>query len=388
MSESTTTDTSARLAASGFNDLSGALRQQLGRSFPSVTAIGFPIVAGLAITYLAFLGPLDYLLVHRWLRRPLVAWITFPAIVLTFSCVAAAVGTHFRGGASTQINRINLIDVDADGRARGATWAVLYSREARRFNPRLTLPSAVDSTQERTTLFSWWGLPGSGIGGMQSGGSDLGIFQTGYRFGAQRNLLEGMPVLSSATKALFGRWTGMINKKIAAELTDVDGLTTGSITNETGAPLRNARLLYGSWAYRLGNLGIGQRVDIGDELSPRRAKTIVTRDALGDSGATAGHIEGRVFAPNQAAPLDILNLMMFYETAGGYGFAHVPNRFQAYIDMSRQLELGRAVLVGESAADGLSIVDDESGKPLVDESENSPSTVFRYILPVQRATPK
>ena len=131
-------------------------------------------------------------------------------------------------------------------------------------------------------------------------------------------------------------------------MTDVDGLAAGSITNETGAPLRNARLLYGSWAYRLGNLRAGQRVDIGEELSPRRAKTIVTRDALGESGATAAQVEGRVFAADQASPLDILNLMMFYETAGGYGFAHLPNRYQAYCDMSRQLELGQAVLVAES----------------------------------------
>ena len=89
---------------------------------------------------------------------------------------------------------------------------------------------------------------------------------------------------------------------------------------------------------------------MSEELSPRSAKTIVTRDALGESGATAAQVEGRVFAAEQASAKDILNLMMFYDAAGGYGFAHLPNRYQAYCDLSRQLELGRAMLVAEAPA--------------------------------------
>ena len=124
----------------------------------------------------------------------------------------------------------------------------------------------------------------------------------------------------------------------------------GTIANQTGVPLRNARLFYGTWAYRLGNLNAGEQVEVGEQLSPRHVKTIVTRDALGESGTTAVQVEGRVFSAEQASANDILNLMMFYETAGGFGFAHVPNRYQAYCDLSRQLDLGRALLVADAAA--------------------------------------
>ena len=55
-----------------------------------------------------------------------------------------------------------------------------------------------------------------------------------------------------------------------------------------------------------------------------------------------------MFAAEQATPKEILNLMMFYDAAGGYGFAHLPNRYQAYCDLSRTLELGRAVLVADA----------------------------------------
>ena len=77
--------------------------------------------------------------------------------------------------------------------------------------------------------------------------------------------------------------------------------------------------------------------------------------------------------------------MMFYEIAGGYGFAHVPNRYQGSCDMSRQLELGRAVLLAESeAATGSSIVEVGTGQPLVEDPGHETSTVYRYILPVNR----
>ena len=76
--------------------------------------------------------------------------------------------------------------------------------------------------------------------------------------------------------------------------------------------------------------------------------------------------------------------MMFYATAGGYDFAHVPNRYQSYCDMSRQLELGRAVLVAESPAAGSSIVDQVTGQSLVDnDGTNAAHNVYRYVLPVK-----
>ena len=133
-------------------------------------------------------------------------------------------------------------------------------------------------------LLSWWGLPGTGIGGMQSGGIDLGIVHSGYRYGPERSSLLGVPVLTSATKSLIARWTATVSAMIDAELTDQDGLAVGSITNRTGFRLRNVRLLYGTWAYRLGDLNAGKRVEVGEQLSPRKVKTIVTHDALGETG--------------------------------------------------------------------------------------------------------
>jgi hypothetical protein len=47
------------LVARGYNDLSGALRQRLGRSFTGVAPMTFSVVTLLAIAYLLILGPVD-----------------------------------------------------------------------------------------------------------------------------------------------------------------------------------------------------------------------------------------------------------------------------------------------------------------------------------------
>jgi hypothetical protein len=231
-------------------------------------------------------------------------------------------------------------------------------------------------------LLSWWGLPGNGIGGMQSGGIDLGIVHSGYRYGPERNSLVGVPILASATKSLVSRWTSPVSTTIDAELADQDGLAVGSITNRTEFRLKNVRLLYGAWAYRLGDLGAGKRVDVGEQLSPRKVKTIVTHDALGETGTATGVAEGQVFTPEKSSAKEILSLMMFYEAAGGYGFAHLPNRYQAYCDLSRTLELGRAILVADAAKPVAELIDDATGAAVGDNQEES-EVIYRFVLPVK-----
>jgi len=385
----TSNDSSQRLMSSGFNDLSGALRQRLGRTFSLVVPIGFPIVTGLAIAYLLVLGPIDYFLVTRWLRRPLAAWLTFPFMVVAFSLLAVLLANRSKGSPNPRANQLQLVDFDMiGGQVRGTYWAALYSPSANQFDLTIKLAntSSAAKVDNDDTLFSWWGLPGFGIGGMQTGGADLGIIPHGYRFGPDRNSLEDLPVLSSATKSLVARWTGGGPANVDSTLTDDEGLVSGGVTNETGVTLRNVRLLYGSWGYRLGTLKPGQHVDVTEQLSPRSTKTIVTRDALGQTGANVAE-ENRVFSAEQATAKDILNLMMFYDVAGGQNFAHLPNRYQAFVDMSRQLELGRAILVAEAEIEGAQLVDSATGQPVNDGKLSTGAVIYRFILPVKKTAP-
>jgi hypothetical protein len=386
--DTSTNVVSQRLVSRGYDDLSGALRQRLGHSFSSVVLIGFPLVAVAAVAYMLVLGPVDYLIVHRWMRKPAVAWITFPLIVLLFGVGAAAIAEWRRGSGGVRVNQLELVDVDAViGAARGTFWASLYSPRAARFDLAMDVPEsliATPSEQQRSeALLSWWGLPGTGIGGMHAAGAESGIIGSGYEYGPHRNSLKDVPILPAATKSYLARWAAPARRVVTAELNDQDGLLGGYVVNEAGRTLENVRLLYGTWAYRLGTLGAGQRFDIGGELSPRQVKTIVTREALGDATSQPGESNNTAFNVDQASAKELLSLMMFYDAAGGIAFAQLPSRFQAYCDLSRQLVLGRAILVADAPGPSSQLVDSSTGRPIVDDTASS-TTIYRVILPVDK----
>jgi hypothetical protein len=224
-------------------------------------------------------------------------------------------------------------------------------------------------------------LAGAGIGGMQAGGIDLGIIRGGYHYGAERQSLVGVPILESATKSLVARWTAPSEPMVESELSDENGLAVGALTNRAGFRLANVRLLYGTWAYRLGTLEAGGGIEVGEQLNPRKVKTIVTHDALSEAASGRGS-QSRVFVPEEASAKEILNVMMFYEAAGGLGFAHLPNRYQAFCDLSRSLELGRAILVADATAPVAKLVDEATGDAIGDNREES-TVIYRFVLPVK-----
>ena len=79
---------------------------------------------------------------------------------------------------------------------------------------------------------------------------------------------------------------------------------------------------------------------------------------------------------------------MFYEAAGGIGFAHVPNRYQAGCDMSRQFELGRAVLVADAMTSGTQLMDEKTQQEIGNDKLNTSALIFRFLLPVSHPSPK
>jgi hypothetical protein len=377
-----------KLVSLGYDDLAGALRQRLGRSFAGVTAIGFPWVAALIIGYLLFLGPLDYWFVDRVTRRPWVAWLTLPIIVLTASAGAAVLANVAKTTTGLRINHAELVDFDlTTGWTRGFNWATLYSPRAERLSVSLT-PQLPDGRQppDARALVSWLGLPGTGLGGMQAAGEPLDVTGVGYRQTESLGELIGLPVLTAATKSLVARWAAApdasVKPKLVAQLSvDDDGLLVGTITNNTGTPLADAYLLHGQWGYRLGDLQPGQQLEIDPRLNANRVKSIIARHAR-----SASATEQDAFLADRANVDELLSVMMFYEAVGGEGFAGLPNQYQADADLSRLLTLDRAILVASGSGAGSENggspwIDAASGKPLETEPASA-TVVYRFILPV------
>jgi hypothetical protein len=372
-----------RLTSMGYSDLSGALHQRLGRSFVGVTTITFSVVATLILAYLLVLGPLDYFLIHKLTGRPMWAWFSFPLAVVATCCGAAGLA-HWSKGTLAHVNQAELLDFDsAKGSARGTYWATLYSPDAARFNlaldPRLPDGRAAEAPE---TLLSWFGLAGSGIGGMHAGGATLDVARNGYRFGPKLDALDRVPILTGSTKAFAARWTATTAPPCSAELQlDEDGLVAGTIKNDSEAPLVDACLLFGQWGYRLGEIKPGQQIKVGPALNPIRARTLLARRVHSSNdgdGEAKGH---KTFAPDQATAGELIEAMMFYGALGGESFLRLPNRFQDSCDLSRLLDLGRAIVVARGDGTGSRLVEQSSGKPLA--GSDAPSTlVYRVVFPV------
>jgi hypothetical protein len=295
-----------------------------------------------------------------------------------------AIGQWRKGSAGARLNRIELIDVDTiTGQVRGTFWGALYSPANRRFDLSLETSALFSNAQSRpAALLSSWGLPGLGIGGMHARGTHSKIIADTYRYGPQLDALHGVPLLTSSTKSFTCRWTSTAGPRFEAQLADDDGLVRGTVINRTGRLLRNVRLLYGGWGYRLGNLEADGRIEVSDALDPHRVKTIVTTAAL-DIPAGGSAEATQMLLMERASALGLLNLIMFFDAAGGRSFAQFPSRYLAGCDLSRHLELGRAILVADLDDSGSQLVDSSSGEPLSAEADFS-AVVIRFVLEVTR----
>ena len=192
----------------------------------------------------------------------------------------------------------------------------------------------------------------------------------GYGMHPRRGTIRRLPVLVWSTKALAARWYDPTTANLPSQLTATgDGLLTGSVTNQTGVDLSDARLLYGSWGWRLGDLPEGRTVRIDRDLDPLRTRTVLLK------GRRAG---GQLFVPEEATTDELLTLSMFYKALGGHRFAGLQDHGTGQLDMSHQLRLGRAVLVARRA--------DRGSQLLVGDEQLSPTgnelSVYRFLLPV------
>ena len=91
-------------------DLVSGLRSGLD-NFRGVTPISFAVVAALILGYIVLIGPGDYFLVKKVLRRMELTWITFPVWVVLVSA-ARTPWPCTRRETDLRLNQVDLVDVD------------------------------------------------------------------------------------------------------------------------------------------------------------------------------------------------------------------------------------------------------------------------------------
>lgn len=367
----------------GFDDLAGQLRSALDQ-FPEVPLVSFSLVMGLLVVYLVLVGPADYFLLRKIVKRMGLTWVTFPLVVAVF-CAGTFVLAHRLKGHQVRVNQVDLIDVEAEsGVVRGTTWATVFSPRAERYRLAFEVPGMEGAPP--AVLAAWFGLPGSGLGGMDPKTSPPPAWKQGYEFSPHLDEVRGLPIAPWGTRSLAARWTAQARPPLETHLREEEQALVGTVVNRSAGPLENVLLCHRGWVYELGRLENGDQAQL-DRTSPRRElRTFLT-------GQRYVIKEGRHLpTPYDRASTDlgyILRAMMFHRAAGGRQYTGLHHRYQGFVDLSDLLLAGHAVLVAQAAPDAQPgphvprLLD--GGLPLAAAERRL--TLYRFIFPVSQATP-
>ena len=365
-----------------YDDVSGQLRSALDH-FHGVRLVPFGLVAAAIVVYILLIGPGDYFLLKRVLRRMELTWITFPATVLIV-CLAAYAAAYWLKGDTLRMNQADVVDVDvATGHVRGTAWFNLFSPRIDSFDLALT-PQPPFGVEGPETVLAWQGLPGRALGGMSPHAQGPPLWTDAYRFTPDLNAMRETPIQAWSTKSFTARWQATAPKTLAAELAAVDGAAVGTVRNLLDVALTDCMLAYGTWAYPLGDLAPGQAVALTADAPRSELRTSLTgRRYVQDERAVR-----QVTAPYDRGSVDleyILGTMLFYEAAGGSRYTGLANAYQPFVDMSYLLKTDRAILVARVEREGephraSAVV--RGGEPIAGSDDRIVS-LYRFVLPIE-----
>jgi hypothetical protein len=387
---------SNRLTQTGITEIATQLDASLDE-FPAVSRFTVWHVMGLLAALVLIVGPIDFLLIHKVLRRPELTWVTFPLLAL------AAAGSVIYWGAEAKgnrvlLNQLDVLDVDAGtGWARARSYSLLYSPDNRRFNvtavadspPPAQTPAAT-SKEAMPLRLCWRGRPETTFGGMyRTGGVE--ISRPSYALSAGCREIEELPIAVWSTKSLEAGWSaqqGLVDSQLESRGL---GHLGGTLRHHFSEPIEDWIVAFGHQVFR-------PRVDIQTErplpLLPEVpwAPQSASQRELGGylTGATQSFVEtqsGRLeelrtehadYDPLNRDPLDILRMLTFHGEAGSTLYTGLGNGALRQLDWSPVLDLNRAVLIGRIRkplthwrVDGQTVDPDQS------------STFVRILLPVK-----
>lgn len=325
----------------GYGDLIGQLRATLD-IFPEVRVISFGQVAAMLVAVLLLIGPIDYLISVKWLRRPDFSWYFAGGTLLLISLGLTWLLAVIRP-TEVHVNAAQVIDVDAaTGQAQGRLWSHVFSGSARELDITVTVPTA-----QVPVRVDWQGLPGRGLGGLQSQlGTDRGM--PTYTIAAEasgQTHLRGVGVPAAGTKGLVANWTQPVELTANSNLREIPGVDQleGELANPLSVDLLDPVLFYHNWYYSLNSrIAAGQSVVISFDTIP---KDISRR--LNGRHTVDGNESTVKWDPSDRGSIDrLLELMMFYKSASGQSYTTLAHRFQPQMDYSNLLQTDRAILLG------------------------------------------
>ncbi len=376
----------SRVSHVGYTDLAGQLRLTLDR-FSSVTFVSFASVATLIGLFILCVGPGDYFLLRRLAGRMELTWLTFPIISLLF-CAGAFLLARSVRPPNIKLNQLEIIDIDqTSGQTRSNIWTHYYSPIGGQCS--IELPDSTELTGSiDQRVLGWQGLPGDGLGGMNTRAvnslTGQGYVQqvTAASNPSDLNIrIADQSLRVSSTRALFGQWWSEAQLPIESglKLNRRTRHIEGTFSNPLDQPLKDCRLLYGEYVYQLpARLEPGDIIDIlGDDLREQTTSSYLNRRSK--DAEDTNRARKIPWDPTSTRVDRLAEVLMFYSAAGGREYTGLSHGYQPFVDLTDHLQLSRAVLVGKVDSLVTSLhIDGKSSR----DSYDSANTFVRLIFPV------
>ncbi|MBC8114279.1 MAG: DUF4350 domain-containing protein [Candidatus Saccharimonas sp.] len=390
----------AQLSSTGVTDLATQLHA-IQDTFDGVTRVSPWFVMGLLGLLLIVIGPLDYLLVHRLLRRPRATWVTFPLWVALAAVLASSGATHWNG-IFFRMNRFHLINVDADtGTCRSRLWTNLYSPVTMSLAAIQAEPvifSTAEDVAARESRVGWSGIPEAAFGGMyREAGIEVG--RSGYSQ-TPDSWLHDLPLVQWSSKSLLTEGAGPATNLVESELTSTgSGRLTGTLTHRLKGSIEDWFLVYGNRVYRHSKnrddtmtlpLASGRvwRVEQPNvfqrELRPFLTGQITV--ATRKDGSKFQDISHRqaVYDPLSLDANSLARMLTFHEEAGGTKYTGLTNRLLDDEDLSHLIGLGRAILFGRLSGSASDVTITGSLPGPASSKTHREITFVRLVFPVTK----
>jgi hypothetical protein len=388
-------DRQLQLAPTGVSDVASQIAGILD-DFPGVERASSWNVIGLLGVYLLLIGPVDYLVVHRLLRKPQLTWVTLPAWVLLASWWATALADEDNGQTAAS-RQLEVLDVAADtGVQRLSTWFSLYSPTTRRhdvsWRPLPTTPPAAESGVRVAAL----ARPEEGFRGMyRRGGINLG--GAGYE-------VEGSPTEAESLQTPVDQWSSLVFAGDAyafppagspplaecRQAIDTSGaLRTFELTHQLPGEIEDWFVVQRmEVTFPMPNstappkLKPGDSVDLTRGCGQKLLKAFIQGELVSTVQRKTGvdtYIRADEYDPLGRDPLTLFRALSFFDAIGGEDFTHLTNQSLDRLDLSPSIHLDRVVVFGRLTRPVADFSVD--GEPV---GPRDPATFVRIVVPITR----
>lgn len=411
-----------QLTNTGVTDLKSQLIGALDY-FPHSRRFSAWFAMGLLIAYTIFLGPIDYFITHRVLKKPHLTWVTFPILVVA-ACSSTIWMAYSEKNAQIRLNKFEIVDVDATQTfaenpdqtpIRSYSWFVLSSPETQRLSLRLGEARVngksifnSNSLASKDGLFPTRlissGIPESSFGGMyRPGGLELGL--PGYKLSEGSSEIPNLPISKWSTKSLAISWSRKNVSLVSSDLSSHNiGELEGSFVHQFPVPIEDWMIVFQNRVYLpLVEEGAGtsktvipphvswkiienklRSRGIQGFLTHTTTKTVESKSKLEISETIQ---EKKPYDSLSRDLLQFVRILSFHKMAGGKAYTGLVNHTLRNLEFFDARKMNQAVLIGRLRIplSRLKIGDGDNSE-VIEESKQD--TFVRILLPVKSREPK